>query len=71
MVTQVIAMAQKGKVTLLYGAKDPLYNQAVVLCEEIKRRLADKNKRCVLAPFYITYRKMDRKWAKLPNKIKM
>jgi uncharacterized protein YeaO (DUF488 family) len=42
MVTQLSAMAQKGKVTLLYGAKDPLYNQANVLCEEIKRRLADQ-----------------------------
>jgi uncharacterized protein YeaO (DUF488 family) len=42
MVTQLSAMAQKGKVTLLYGAMDPLYNQAIVLCEEIKRRLADQ-----------------------------
>jgi uncharacterized protein YeaO (DUF488 family) len=42
MVEQLIVMAQTGKVTLLYGAKDPLYNQAIVLCEEIKRRLADK-----------------------------
>lgn len=36
-------MALKGKVTLLYGAKDPLQNQAVVLREEIKRNLAGKN----------------------------
>jgi uncharacterized protein YeaO (DUF488 family) len=32
-------LAQKGKVTLLYGAKDREHNQAVVLSEEIERRI--------------------------------
>lgn len=42
LVKQLTDMAQKGKITLLYGAKDQIHNQAVVLEEEIKRRLAEK-----------------------------
>ncbi|MCQ6281928.1 DUF488 domain-containing protein [Bacillus sp. EB600] len=42
MVAQLSALAQEGRVTLLYGAKDPIHNQAVVLYEEIKRKLAEK-----------------------------
>jgi uncharacterized protein YeaO (DUF488 family) len=30
-------MRPKGKVTLLYGAKDPVYNHAIVLQEELNR----------------------------------
>lgn len=42
MAAQLIDIAKKGKLTLLYGAKDPIHNQAVVLYEEIERRLAEK-----------------------------
>jgi uncharacterized protein YeaO (DUF488 family) len=42
MVAQLSTLAQEGRVTLLYGAKDPIHNQAVVLYEEIKRKLAGK-----------------------------
>ncbi|WP_045524639.1 DUF488 domain-containing protein [Neobacillus niacini] len=34
---EIITMTLKGKVTLLYGAKDPVYNHAIVLLEELKR----------------------------------
>lgn len=36
---QLTELAQTGKVTLLYGAKDREHNQAVVLCQEIERRM--------------------------------
>jgi uncharacterized protein YeaO (DUF488 family) len=36
---QLCEMAQQGKVTLLYGAKDPIHNQAAILREEIGRRM--------------------------------
>jgi uncharacterized protein YeaO (DUF488 family) len=37
-VAQIIELASKGKVTLLYGAKDPVHNHAKVLLEELIRR---------------------------------
>ncbi|MGG3470790.1 DUF488 domain-containing protein [Neobacillus pocheonensis] len=39
MIEQIIDMASKDKVTLLYGAKDPIYNHARVLQEELVRRV--------------------------------
>lgn len=42
LVDSLCEMALQGKVTLLYGAKDPIHNQAVVLAEELNRRLAGK-----------------------------
>jgi uncharacterized protein YeaO (DUF488 family) len=38
----LIELAQKGTITLLYGAKDREHNQAVVLSEELKRQIEDK-----------------------------
>ncbi|GGE55126.1 hypothetical protein GCM10011391_37650 [Pullulanibacillus camelliae] len=35
---QIMEYADKGKVTLLYGAKDPMYNHAHVLLEELHLR---------------------------------
>ncbi|MCM3569740.1 DUF488 domain-containing protein [Neobacillus mesonae] len=40
-VDQIIEIAAKEPVTLLYGAKDPIYNHALVLEEEIKNRMKD------------------------------
>lgn len=34
-----ITMTSKGKVTLLYGAKDPVYNHAIVLQEELNKMI--------------------------------
>lgn len=34
---QILIMASKGRVTLLYGAKDPIHNHAQVLQEELTR----------------------------------
>jgi uncharacterized protein YeaO (DUF488 family) len=36
-INDLISMRPKGKVTLLYGAKDPVYNHAIVLQEELNR----------------------------------
>ena len=36
---ELIALARKGKLTLVYGAKDPLHNQAVVLKQLLDRKL--------------------------------
>lgn len=36
-IRQIIEMEVKGPVTLLYGAKDPVYNHARVLIEELER----------------------------------
>jgi uncharacterized protein YeaO (DUF488 family) len=36
-INDLISMRSKGKVTLLYGAKDPVYNHAIVLQEELNR----------------------------------
>jgi uncharacterized protein YeaO (DUF488 family) len=33
----IITMTSKGKVTLLYGEKDPVYNHAIVLQEELNK----------------------------------
>lgn len=38
-VQQIIEIASKGPVTLLYGAKDPVYNHALVLQEELMNRI--------------------------------
>ena len=38
-VGELRTVAKKGPVTLLYGAKDEEHNQAVVLLEELRRRL--------------------------------
>jgi uncharacterized protein YeaO (DUF488 family) len=35
-VKQIIDLAEKDRVTLLYGAKDPVYNHAVVLYDELQ-----------------------------------
>ncbi|WP_413303158.1 DUF488 domain-containing protein [Bacillus sp. 1P10SD] len=37
MIEQIIDLSTKDRVTLLYGAKDPVYNHGVVLYEELKR----------------------------------
>jgi uncharacterized protein YeaO (DUF488 family) len=34
---ELIQLASEGNVTLLYGAKDPVYNHAIVLLEELNR----------------------------------
>ena len=39
LIRQLVELAQKGKLTLLYGAKDREHNQAVVLSEEIEKRI--------------------------------
>lgn len=36
-IEDIIIMTSKGKVTLLYGAKDPVYNHAIVLQEELNK----------------------------------
>jgi uncharacterized protein YeaO (DUF488 family) len=36
-IDEVKMMASKGKVTLLYGAKEPVYNHATVLQEELNK----------------------------------
>lgn len=38
MIEQIIDIASTGKVTLLYGAKEPVYNHARVLHEELNRK---------------------------------
>lgn len=43
-VKQIFELAEKDRVTLLYGAKDPVYNHAVVLLEELQR-LTQTNKK--------------------------
>ncbi|MDR6999990.1 DUF488 domain-containing protein [Neobacillus niacini] len=37
-VDHILELAAKGRVTLLYGAKDPVYNHAIVFQEELQRR---------------------------------
>jgi uncharacterized protein YeaO (DUF488 family) len=39
LVDELVAQAQRGPVTLVYGARDELHNQAVVLHDVIDRRL--------------------------------
>jgi uncharacterized protein YeaO (DUF488 family) len=41
-VQQIIDLASKETVTLLYGAKDPVYNQGTVLLDEISRIMNSK-----------------------------
>ncbi|MDQ0200519.1 DUF488 domain-containing protein [Neobacillus ginsengisoli] len=41
-VEEIISLSQTGTVTLLYGAKDPIYNHAQVLQEELRKRLNEK-----------------------------
>jgi uncharacterized protein YeaO (DUF488 family) len=41
-VEQLMELAKKDRVTLLYGAKDPVYNHALVLQEELVRKLTMK-----------------------------
>lgn len=38
LIEQVLTIASKEQVTLLYGAKEPVYNHAVVLHEELMKR---------------------------------
>ncbi|PLS03242.1 DUF488 domain-containing protein [Neobacillus cucumis] len=38
LVRQILELAAKDRVTLLYGAKEPVYNHAQVLMEELKRQ---------------------------------
>lgn len=37
LIEQIISMTSKDRVTLLYGAKDPIHNHALVLKEELTR----------------------------------
>jgi uncharacterized protein YeaO (DUF488 family) len=41
-VEQLMELAKKDRVTLLYGAKDPVHNHALVLQEELVRRLSEE-----------------------------
>jgi uncharacterized protein YeaO (DUF488 family) len=41
-VEQLMELAKKDRVTLLYGAKDPVHNHALVLQEELVRRISMK-----------------------------
>jgi uncharacterized protein YeaO (DUF488 family) len=36
-INEIITLTSKGRVTLLYGAKDPVYNHAIILQEELNR----------------------------------
>ncbi|KGM46453.1 DUF488 domain-containing protein [Neobacillus niacini] len=36
-INEIYTLTSKGRVTLLYGAKDPVYNHAIVLQEELNR----------------------------------
>lgn len=36
-IKEIITMTSKGRVTLLYGAKDPVYNHAIVLQDELNK----------------------------------
>jgi uncharacterized protein YeaO (DUF488 family) len=41
-IDELIQLTSEGNVTLLYGAKDPVYNHAIVLEEELKRLMSHK-----------------------------
>ena len=41
LVRQILELAEKDRVTLLYGAKEPIYNHAQVLLEELKRQILE------------------------------
>ncbi|NRD77954.1 DUF488 domain-containing protein [Bacillus sp. BRMEA1] len=36
-VRQIMILSEQGQVTILYGAKDPVHNHAIVLFEELQR----------------------------------
>lgn len=40
---ELAAMGKRGRVTLVYGARDEEHNQAIVLCEYLKRLSAKKS----------------------------
>ncbi|MEH7546386.1 MULTISPECIES: DUF488 domain-containing protein [Bacillaceae] len=40
LVNKILELAEEDRVTLLYGAKEPIYNHAQVLMEELKRQEA-------------------------------
>jgi uncharacterized protein YeaO (DUF488 family) len=40
-ILEILELAEKDRVTLLFGAKDPVYNHAVVLCEELLKKSAE------------------------------
>ena len=42
-INEIITLTSKGRVTLLYGAKDHVYNHAIVLQEELNR-IVDEEK---------------------------
>jgi uncharacterized protein YeaO (DUF488 family) len=44
-VEQLVARARQGRVTLVYGARDPDHNQAVALCTYLKRRASGRRRR--------------------------
>ena len=44
-VAQLVKRARQGRVTLVYGAKDPDHNQAVALRAYLKRRTARRQRR--------------------------
>ncbi|MFC0022574.1 DUF488 domain-containing protein [Neobacillus cucumis] len=41
LVGQILQLAAEGRVTLLYGAKEPIYNHARVLVEELNRQTVE------------------------------
>jgi uncharacterized protein YeaO (DUF488 family) len=41
-IDEIINLTSEGNVTLLYGAKDPVYNHAIVLKDELKRIMVIK-----------------------------
>jgi uncharacterized protein YeaO (DUF488 family) len=41
-IDELIQRTSEGNVTLLYGAKDPVYNHAIVLEAELKRLMSHK-----------------------------
>ena len=44
-VEELVKRARQGRVTLVYGARDPDHNQAVALCHYLKRRSAGRQRR--------------------------
>src|SRR3954463_7187503 len=43
LVRQILELAEKERVTLLYGAKEPIYNHAQVLMEELRGQMLENN----------------------------
>ncbi|WHY01571.1 DUF488 domain-containing protein [Neobacillus sp. DY30] len=43
LINEIITLTSNGRVTLLYGSKDPVYNHAVVLLDELNRIRSEVN----------------------------